>query len=385
MSRPLAIVADARYLDAGYSGIGDYSRNLLEALSRIDKESRYEVLVHESYERGLRLGDNFRVHPVAARPVSLESVFRLHALVDRFRPDLFHAHSPAAPVYCKAPGVVTIHDLQPLQMDAWTGGRPWPLPALHKRFYGWLYPRVFARAAALTTVSRATRDALIGLYPRHAGKTEAVPSGFAPAPSPRDAEAIWERLAGQHRLPAQYVLYMGSTRPNKNLPVMLEAFARLARLDLSLSETGFVLVLSADRFRGEVDRAIDGAGLSRKVRLLPQVEEDEKRVLLERAQALFFATRLEGFGIPVLEAQAAGTPVVASDADALPETAGEGALLVPAGDPVAQAEALRRILTDQGLRRELIEKGTANLGRFDWDATARRMLEIYRENASGWI
>lgn len=382
-ARPLTIVHDARYLDAAFSGIGDYSANLLVQLSRIDWRHRHHVFVREGFDRALPLGENFTLHRIGAAPLSPATIFRIGGEVARRRPDLFHAHFPVVPLRPPVPMVVTVHDLQPLQIREWTGGRPWPLPWLYRRFYGWHYPHAFRSARRLLTPSEATRDALVRLDASLTAKTIAVLSGFTPRPEPPDAEAIWNNLRGRHGLDGPFLLYYGSTRPNKNIPGMLRAFARFRARQVAAAGFRFVLVLQPDRFFWQIRDAIAELGLGDAVRILGQVSEEEKQVLLLRAWALFFVTALEGFGIPIVEAQAVGLPVVTSTDSAAPEVAGDGALLVDWRDLDAAAGALGRLLTEPGLRERLAELGRRNIGRFNWLSTARRVLAVYEEIGCG--
>jgi alpha-1,3-rhamnosyl/mannosyltransferase len=372
---PKRIVVDARYLGPSYSGIGNYSRLLLTHLARLDAINEYHVLVRQGFSGPLELGPRFQIHPVDAAPLSPATLASLHRTIHALRPDLLHVHFPVIPPRYRGRLIVTVHDLQPLAMPEWSGGRPWPLPSAYRAFYRWMYRLAFERADRLLTVSRTTREQLIARFPQHEGKTIAIAHGFEPMAA--DDAAEWESIRGRFDLPARYVLYLGSTRPNKNLPRMLKAFARFLRRSRGFADIGFVLVLSPDRFLREVEQAIADERIAQNVRILPQVDAVAKAAIFRRALGLFFVTRLEGFGFPILEAQAAGVPVLTSNCDAAPEVAGDGALLVGWDDIEAQAAGLERLVGDEALRAKLVEAGRANTGRFSWEAAARRTLEVY--------
>ena len=277
--------------------------------------------------------------------------------------------------------MVTVHDVQPLAMPEWTGGRPWPVRKAYDMFYGWAYPSAFRRADALIAVSRATRDALAALCPGCAAKTEVVHSGLPPdAKQPGDLERM-QALRRAHDIPERYVLFIGSTRPNKNLPAMVRAFARLAGRRSVDDDLAFVLVLTPDRFMRDIHSAIHAGDVESAIRIVPPVDAADKRALYRGASALFFVTKHEGIGFPVLEAQAQATPVVASTAGSLPEVAGDGALLVDPDDVDAMAEALGHAVDDDAMRRDLIDKGRRNIARFSWERCAQRTLDIYRRVA----
>jgi glycosyltransferase involved in cell wall biosynthesis len=378
---PRRVVIDARYLAADFSGIGTYSQCLLEHMARLDAETEYHVLVHAGFRRALDVGPNFHLHPIDAAPLSWATLATLERRVQALRPDLFHVHCPVVPPRHRGLMIVTVHDLQPLIMPEWTGRRPWPLPWLYRRFYRWAYGVAFDRATRLLADSQATRRAIMERFPQHADKTIVIPNGFSPPPPVAESEdeALWTSLRDRHAIPRRFALYVGSTRPNKNLPGMLRAFARMRRQAPDCADAGFVLVLTPDRFMRDVHRAIAAEGLAGHVRILSRIGVNERTVLLRHAAAFFFVTRLEGFGFPILEAQDAGTPVLASTADAAPEVAGQGALFASPDDVEGQAAAMARILQDKALRDQLIASGHANCARFKWEDAARLTLDAYRE------
>ena len=373
------VVIDARYLSRAYGGPAMYSEALLEHLARLDRRNEYTCLVRPDYDRKLPLGPNFRLLPYPAAPLSFATLLRLDHLLRDLRPDLFHALFPITPVFYRGKLAVTVHDLQPLEMPEWTGGRPWPIQKAYGAFYRWAYARSFRRADALIAVSRATKQALQDRFPRCGAKTHAILSGVPPQAAEVPDPADLESLRAKHALPDRFILYIGSTRPNKNLPNMLRAFARLREIQPESRDVAFVLVLTPDRFMKGVEGAIRRLGLEQAVRVLPPVSPREKRALYHSARLLFFATRFEGFGFPILEAQAQGTPVVAADDASLPEIAGGSALLVDPLDVEVMARGLARLLSDRHLRMKLAEKGWENLKRFSWERTAEQVLAIYRE------
>lgn len=374
----MKILLDARYLDGRHSGIGMYSEQLIAHMAPLAPQNTFECLVQPGYRPHGDMPGNVRLLPYPARPLSLKTVFSLHRLIGQRRADLFHALFPVTPIFYRGPMVVTVHDLQPLQMKSWTGGRPWPVKVAYDQFYHWMYRRSFARASTLISVSRATANAMANVDAGLKAKTTVIHSGLAPgARDVVDPQGL-DRLKKVHGLPENYLLYYGSTRPNKNLVHMLDAFARLKASDPSRHEgLGFVLVLSPDRFMGEILATIDRLRISSWIHILKPISHEEKITLLKGAKLLYFVTKYEGFGFPLLEAQAQGLAALISDLDALPEVASDSALAVNPDDPQAMAEGLSRLLDDEALRQELIQRGYRNLERFSWAAAARATLAVY--------
>lgn len=372
------IVIDARYLSNRYSGIATYSQCLVENLAKLDTENRYVVLVHRKYKGKLDVGENFEFLSHPARPVSLRTLFTVDRVLNGRKIDLFHSLFPFAPLACSAPILLTLHDLQPFWDPHFSGRRPRWMRFAYDTFYRWVYPATLRIARWIVVDSEATRQGVRELFPNLVEKVIVVPLGLDAAaaipPNPKDVE----RVRGKHRLESPYMLYYGSTRPNKNLPRLVEAFAAMRRRHPEQAQVQLVLVIQADRFFEEVQAIIRREHLSAAVRVLPPAPNPDRKALLAGARAFCFPSMYEGFGLPVLEAQAVGTPTLASTSAALPETGGDGAYYVAPDDLDAMAEGLWRLLDDEELRNSLIEKGRANTRRFSWVETARQTLDIYK-------
>lgn len=374
----MRIVIDARYLTGYYSGIGEYSENLLENLSILDHENEYICFVQRDYSGGIDLGENFKLVPFDFPPLSLKTVFLLHKEIKRFKPDFFHSLFPVTPIFFRGKLLVTVHDLQPLLMTEWTGKRFFPVKKVYDLFYRWMYPHSFRHANWLISVSQATRDTLSQMMPELSDKTIVVHSGISEDAFSEPDPDIFETLKKKHDIPDRYILYVGSTRPNKNLPRMIGAFARLLKSSEQYADVCFVMILTPDRFMADVKHSIETLQLESNIRILEPVSRAEKFALYRYARLLFFATMLEGFGFPLLEAQAQGCPVITSNHHSLPEIAGKTALLCDPEKEEEMTQNLDKLLSDDILRQELIDKGFKNAKRFSWKSTASKVLEIYR-------
>ncbi len=375
----MKIFIDARYIQSTYSGIGTYSELLIQAIGRIDSENEYVVLVHSSFRGELDLPDNFTLIEDDARPVSLRSLFGLQHIVRPYDPDIFHAMLPLWPVGLRHDmnTLVTVYDLQPLRDPHFTAGRPAIVRKLYDFFYGIFYRRCFQMADYLIAISHSTRRDIAALVPRAVENTIVIHPGFetdmAADPTPEQTEMVRDKF----NLPQRYILYLGSTRPNKNLTRMLDAYQEVLKRHPDDADLIWVMVLKPDRFFDPFFAAVRSKGLLRRVQIYDQVSELEKRVLYRNAQLLYFPTLYEGFGLPVLEAQGCGLPVLASTHSALPEVAGKGAVLVDALDVAAIADGLEIVLYDEEVRREIIEAGHKNVNRFSWENNAREVLNMY--------
>jgi glycosyltransferase involved in cell wall biosynthesis len=196
---------------------------------------------------------------------------------------------------------------------------------------------------------------------------------FAP-PDPVVLDAF-RRRAG---LPEQFILFIGTLEPRKNVPTLLEAYARIA------SETNVPLILGGGKgwLYDEIFAKAEQLNLGDRIRFAGFIDDADLPLWYAAATVFTLPSLYEGFGIPLIEAMACGTPVVASTSSSLPEIVGDAGLLVSPTDPDALGAAILRILREPDLRAELREQGFVRARRFSWYETAQRTLDVYRRASS---
>ena len=257
------------------------------------------------------------------------------------------------------PTVVTIHDL---------GYRLFP--AAHPRRQRW-YLDVSTRWSAqvarrVIAISRTTAQDLQRFYGVDRRKIDVIYEATVP-PAPGGATL-------PRQLQRPYALYVGTIQPRKNLVRLAQAYARL----LAEHDVAWDLVLAggAGWLSDDVLSQIDALELNHRIHRLGFVDDDLLETLLHHALFFCYVSLYEGFGLPVLEAQARGVPVMTANNSSLPEVAGDAALLVDPLDAGAIADAMLRLSSDETLRRQLIAAGHANVARFSWDKAARETLDV---------
>ena len=218
-------------------------------------------------------------------------------------------------------------------------------------------------AARVIAVSQATADDLQVAYAVDRRKIDVIYEATVPITAP--AGDITPSGVDAR----SYALFVGTIQPRKNLVRLAQAYAQLVRTHSV--DWDLVLAGGSGWLSDEVLRAIDALGLPNRIHRLDYVAEEELPSLLHGARMFCFVSLYEGFGLPVLEAQAAGVPVMTANNSSLPEVAGDAAILVDPTDVDAIADAMLRLSSDEALRQRLIAAGHANVARFSWQKAAQ--------------
>jgi len=378
----LTIGLDARYIEDEMTGLGRLSLNLIRAIADLDRTNRYIIFVRPGFSGRIANQSNMEQVKLSFNPVSLGTLIRMPPRQYKGRLDILHVLCPLAPPRPWCPLMITVNDLQPFTTQDFFEHRPLLVKAAYRRYYHWLYPIAVRRAARVIAISEATKRSIIELFGTKAEKIAVIHCGrddsFSKPPQPKEMERVRHR----YDLPPDYLLYPGSGRPQKNFPNMLRAFSHIST---SNGFRGLRLIISGRecRFKIEIDRTIRALGIEGRVRHIGYVPEEDLRCLYKGARALLYVTRQEGFGFPLIEAMACGTPAITSTDASLPEVAADAALLVAPEDVPGIAAAIERILTDEHLRSDLISKGYHNIKRFSWQKAAAETIEIYHSIAEG--
>ena len=353
-------------------GIGTYIRNLLRQLTRIDQSTEFVVFCRPQDVSALAsLGNNFRVVTETAGNYSLAEQLRIPLALRREGVTLFHAPHYVLPPLVSCRSVVTIHDCIHLMFPQYLPNRF----ALGYARASMAYAT--RRATRVLTVSESSKRDIIRFFGTSPDKIDVIPNAFNERFSVEPKKEDVARVRERYQLQDAFVLYAGNVKPHKNLERLIEAFSLVRRRGLG----NLKLVLIGDEISkyAALRRAVHRHQLHPYVRFIGFMPEETLAVMYRLAGVFVFPSLYEGFGLPPLEAMASGTPVVTSNVSALPEVAGDAALLVDPYDPVAIADAIHDVLTNDSLRSLLCKKGRQRASQFSWEASARRVREIYRQ------
>jgi glycosyltransferase involved in cell wall biosynthesis len=372
----LRIAIDAHAVGAKLGGNESYAVNLIEALGQIDRVNDYTIYVttREAYDRFHQRWPNFKVRstlphtPLIRIPLTLSAELRKHPV------DVLHVQFTAPP-FCPCPAVVSIHDLSFEHLPQTFNRRSRTQLKLTVRHSA-------RRAARILTLSEHTRQDIVETYGIEPERIHtippAAPAHFAPVEDNRELQ----RVRHTYGIDGEYFLSVGSIQPRKNLARLVKAYASLRGEHSADKLAKLVLVGKCGWLYDETLRAIDEFGVREAVVLTGYVPEKDLPALYSGALCFIYPSYFEGFGLPPLEAMKCGTPVIVGNRTSLPEVVGDAGLTVDPFDVNAIATAIKSLLNNSDLRRELSVKGQKRAAGFDWQETARKTLKVYEEVAA---
>ncbi len=366
----MRIGVDGRYIADHYPGIGRYTFSLVEALSRLAADMTFVIAVQPGQPNSrydldqLTARPNVRLEPFALQPRSLLEQVHWPQAARRWSLDVLHSPYVYKPYALPCPSVVTVYDLIPLVF-------PEGFSAGQRLIFRLMVGLALRTARAVIAISAATRDDLVRYFRTSPDRVYVTPlaadASFYPRP-PAEVAAIRARYG----LPDQYVLYVGSNKPHKNLPRLIEAYAKIG------DAPPLVLAGREDARYPQARARVEALGLSARVCFPGDIASADLPALYSGASLFVFPSLYEGFGLPPLEAMACGLPVVCSGRSSLPEVVGDAALIVDPDDVDTIASAIRRALDDADLRASLRRRGLDRAAQFSWERTAQETLRIYR-------
>jgi glycosyltransferase involved in cell wall biosynthesis len=373
----LQIGINGRSLFRQLTGVQHYAREVTRALCALAPEEINFTVFSGREGRGMEPG-----LPLAASPVPAGGPLRgmvweqtvLRRMAAKAGVDVLFSPANLAPLYPPASSVVTIHDLSFLLF-----------PEYFSRSFGLYYrniiPRIVEQATAVITDSESSKQDLVDHLGVSPAKVTAIHLGVAPYFRKRIKKADLEAVRQRHGLPPKFFLSVSSLEPRKNLGKLVQAYGLLP----NEIKGEFKLVLV-----GAGNRLFADPGLSGELMRLPAgsvitpgyIPEADLPAVYRLSTALVFPSFYEGFGLPVLEAMAASTPVITSRCSSLPEVAGPAAALIDPESAEEIAAAMELLALDSGTRNLLIERGKKRASGFTWEKTAKETLEVLKTAAS---
>jgi len=356
------------------TGIGRYVRNLIFNLTKIDKDNHYTLFFNKTQQKNyidIWRNDNFKKKFIGSSIFTIKEQieFPFHLILENI--DVFHSPHFVLPLLYPSKSVVTIHDLTPIIF-------PEELTSKKARIYyrGMLFLAI-KKANKIIAVSNYTKKDIVNIFGISPGKIEVVYEGVNDCYRPIKDKRILDHIKKKFGIDREFLLYVGLSKPHKNLVRLIKAFKILRkniRLDLKLVIAGKI-----DPRYPEVRKIVDKLGLREDVIFTDFVSDQDLVLLYNAAKAFVFPSLYEGFGLPPLEAMACGTPVVSSKVASLAEVLGDAAVVFHPLDIHDMADKVYQVVSDENLRKQLSEKGIRWVKRFSWEKCARETLKIYEK------
>jgi glycosyltransferase involved in cell wall biosynthesis len=369
----MRIAFDGTTLRPGRTGVGYYTEHLLQHVAAGDND--VIVVSNRPVDTTRPLPARVRVATTSGRvPRMLWMQTLAPRLLHRLQPDVVHFTNGMMPIAAGVPTVVTIHDMS---LTLYPGFHPLRRVLLNRP----LVDLAAKRADAIITVSQSAKADIVRLYGVAADRVHVVHEAAAPSFRRVEDRALLEQVRRRYGLADRFILYVGTIEPRKNLPKLIDAFAaRTHARDLSHQ---LVCVGPYGWLSRDIRHQIERLRIAPSLRFTGYVPFEDLPALYTLAEMFVFPSIYEGFGLPVVEAMACGTPVVIGDVPALAEIAGGAVERAGALDATALGEAIVRLARDDERRRQLCTLGTLRAQTFSWERAAQETLKVYQQTAAG--
>jgi len=379
----MRIAIDASSILPAKTGIGYYTFHLVAELVARAPQHEFRLLLN-SYRHGLPADAPFLNSPNVRRrrwripgPWLLTGWEKLHfppleILTGSF--DLYHSTSSIVAPHWAGRRVVTVHDL-------YFERHPEHCHALGGLYLARTLRKGLEKADRIIAVSHATRRDLVERYGISTDRIEVIYEGVDPRFLPIDNRKLVDTFRTEYCLPESFILTVGTLEPRKNLPGLLQAYARLKEI-YAVPPPLVIVGIRGWKTTG-IYETLTELKIADDVIFTDYVDDQHMPLIYNAAKLFVFPSFFEGFGLPVLEAMACGLPVATSNADALTEIAGEAALFFDPSKPEEMAQAMRRLLSSKTARQDYVGRGLERAAQFNWRLTARKTIRCYEKVMAG--
>lgn len=353
----MKIAINAMLLSAPSFGIRTYISNLIKHLKQIDTQNTYEIFSGSS---------SFSNPAVRIMWEQLIQPF----LINKGGFDVFHSPDHVLPFLpIKAKKIVTVHDLSFYM-------HPETFPAMKRTYKKLITPGSLRRADRIIADSASTKKDIIDIFAISPDKISVVHIGVGGEFSKIHDSNILSRLKEERKLKNPFILFVGTLEKRKNIEGLIDAYI-LAVREHKIAHDLVVVGRKGWLYEG-IFKKVQREGFAGKIKFIFDARQEELPVLYNLADLFVYPSIYEGFGLPVLEAMACGTPVITSNVSSLPEVAGDAAMLIDPYDTQGLALSIAKVLHDETLKKTLSQKGLERAKQFGWDKCARETLEVYK-------
>ncbi|NRB82847.1 MAG: glycosyltransferase family 4 protein [Winogradskyella sp.] len=361
-------------------GMDRVALELIRSLQKIDKENEYFIFVKPDVDNKVVFStDNFHIVEIEGGAYPIWEQFKLPKLAKAHNCDILHCTSNTAPLALQMPLVTTLHDVifkEGSVLEQLTSSASWyqKIGNLYRRL---IVNSIVKKSQRLITVSNFERQNISKIYKLDSSKIQTVHNGVNECFKAVVDNKARAKVKQKYNLPEHFLLHLGNTDPRKNTARVLKAFYMY--IYVYTEDLKLVLVGLNESKLSTILKSIDlEEELSDKIILTGYVVDTDLPILFSLSELFLFPSLREGFGIPIIEAMACGTPVITSNTSSMPEVAGDAACLVNPNSTENIYEAIAKVRSDKNYKNQLTEKGLARYTKFTWENAARQVLGIYQ-------
>lgn len=346
---------------------------LIRNLQQIDKKNEYVVFCNKGVKDDTIVkSSNFQIDKFATLTYAHWEQLYLPMEVKRLKLDLLHCTANTAPLRCKAPILLTLHDIIYLENVDFKGTAYQNLGNLYRR---WLVPKIAKKASLILTVSQFEKENILRRLQLPEDKVEVLYNGVSPQFNANYPAQQVEEFRNRYGLPSQYIMFLGNTAPKKNTFNVIKAYVDLCTE--FHNEIPMVLLDYRKELVVKILEELKQPGLLSRFIFPGYVPHHQIPLMYNAATIFLYPSLRESFGLPILEAMACGTPVITSTTSSMPEIAGDAARLVDPFNFKEISVAMNDVLTNESLQKTYKEKGLQRAEAFTWKASAEKLLGIY--------
>ncbi|AEE51995.1 glycosyltransferase family 4 protein [Haliscomenobacter hydrossis] len=365
---------DAKRLFNNFTGLGNYSRTLLKNLAYYYPDHAYFLFspkVERKPETKLFTSSaSFSLYIPSRYQRPVWRSYGIRYALKRQKIQLFHGLSNELPIGIRSMGiksVVTIHDLV-------FKHRPDYYPLIDRAVYDIKFKYACRQADAVVAISESTKNDIVNFYGIPPEKIKVIYQSCDERFMQEKSPKLIDQILAKYQLPTEFMLYVGTISERKNLLGVAQAMSQLpASLRIPL-----VVIGQGKEYKAQVLHFLQKEGLSQLV-IFTQVDNDDLPAIFQKARIFLYPSRLEGFGIPVIEALFSRTPVISSKVSSLPEAAGPASWLVDPEEPLQITAGIERILSDDAYRKNMIESGLQYAQSFRGEVVTEEMMDLYAQ------
>jgi glycosyltransferase involved in cell wall biosynthesis len=376
----MKIAIDALSAKSPYHGMGIYVSNLLKNI--IPTEIMHNYVLYYKSDSILNqnvINDNRLILKKIRLPRSIRVTWELTLLASSLKQekvDIFWGACNFLPPRKVCKYIVTLHDL-----SSFTFAKSYPL--VRRLYYQYLISNATRQADYIVTVSQSTKQDLIKLFSVPETKIKVIYNGVDEIFQPITSADRLTQIKEKYRLPEKFIFTIGVMEPKKNTEGIIHAYAELKNRPVSYNLQSHKLVIGGSRRYGwknsKIFQLIQSLNLWDDIVFTDFIEHEDLPAVYNLASVFVFPSFYEGFGLPVIEAMACGTPVITSNISSLPEIACDAAVLVNPYDTAEIANKIQEILNDENKRRQMIDQGLINAKRFSWEFASEQILKLFDE------